>query len=75
MIFLKMSTCHFALKSLKCPYYAFSNIIFHAVCHVAVCEQKCSAKLSSRPCVIKLLSIKKNKNDSAHIRQNESSGI
>ncbi len=25
---------------LKCHYYAFSNITFHAVCHVAVCEHK-----------------------------------
>ncbi len=24
---------------LKCPFYAFSNNTFHAVCHVAVCEQ------------------------------------
>ncbi len=30
---------------LKCPYYAFSNITFHVVCHVAVCEHKLSAKL------------------------------
>ncbi len=30
---------------LKCPYYAFSNITFHAVCHVTVCEHKLSAKL------------------------------
>ncbi len=27
------------LIKLKCPYYAYSNITFHAVCHVAVCEQ------------------------------------
>ncbi len=32
-------------ESLKCPYYAFSKITFHAVCHVAVCEHKLSAKL------------------------------
>ncbi len=25
--------------TLKCPYFAFPNITFHAVCHVAVCEQ------------------------------------
>ncbi len=31
--------------SLKCLYYAFSNITFHAVCHVAVCEHKLPAKL------------------------------
>ncbi len=24
---------------LKCPYYAFSDITFQAVCHVIVCEQ------------------------------------
>ncbi len=30
---------------LKCPYNAFSNITFHAVCHVAVCEHKRSAQL------------------------------
>ncbi len=32
---------------LKCHYYAFSNITFHAVCRVAVCEhnflQSCEA--------------------------------
>ncbi len=37
---------HF-IMTLKCPYYAFSKITFHAVCHVAVCEQKLSAKLWS----------------------------
>ncbi len=30
--------------TLKCPYYAFSNITFHAVFHVAVYEHKLSAK-------------------------------
>ncbi len=29
----------------KCPYYAFSNITFHAVCHVAVCEHKLFCKV------------------------------
>ncbi len=38
--------------NLKCPYYAFSNITFHAVCHVAVCEIKLSTKLWSRQCMI-----------------------
>ncbi len=41
--FQKFGVCkifHMVLWSLlKCPYYAFSNITFHAVCHVAVCEQ------------------------------------
>ncbi len=30
---------------LKCPYYGFLKITFHAVCHVAVCEHKLSEKL------------------------------
>ncbi len=30
-----------AVLALKCHYYAFSNIKFHAVCHVAVCEHGC----------------------------------
>ncbi len=37
---------------LKCPYYAFSDITFQAVCYVAVCEHKLSAKLWSRQCTI-----------------------
>ncbi len=37
-------------RFLKCPYYAFSNITFHAVGHVTVCEHKLSAKLRSRQC-------------------------
>ncbi len=41
--FQKFGVCkifHMVLWSLlKFPYYAFSNITFHAVCHVAVCEQ------------------------------------
>ncbi len=39
-------------RFLKCPYYAFSNITFHAVGHVTVCEHKLSAKLRSRQCTI-----------------------
>jgi len=26
--------------SLKCPYYAFSNMTFYAVCNIAVCKCK-----------------------------------
>ncbi len=37
---------------LKCQYYAFLNITFHAVCHEAVCEHKLSGKLWSRQCTI-----------------------
>ncbi len=37
----------------KCPYYAFSNITFHALCHVAVCEHELSVKLWSRRSEVK----------------------
>ncbi len=62
--FQKFGVCkifHMVLWSLlKCPYYAFSNITFHAVCHVAVREQtfckvmklkkKCLSQLPKRGC-------------------------
>ncbi len=34
------------------PYYAFSNITFHAMCQVAVCKHKLSEKLWSWQCTI-----------------------
>ncbi len=46
-------------RVLKCPYYAFSNITFHAVCHVAVCEHK--LKLWSRQCTINKVIVYKKK--------------
>ncbi len=63
-----------AFISLKCPYYAFSNITFHAVCHVAVCEHKLFAKLWSRKCTIYKVIVYQKK-ESARNRLNESSGI
>jgi len=47
---------------LKCPYCAFSKITFHAVCNIAVCECKMSAKFQRWKCVIKVLfSLKRNR--------------
>ncbi len=37
--------CPKYISILKCHCYAFSNITFHAVCHVAVCEHNLSVKL------------------------------
>ncbi len=54
---------------LKCPYYAFSNITFQAVCHVAVCEQNFCKVV--KPTVRD----KKKKTESARNRLNKSSGI
>ncbi len=61
-------------KLLKCPYYAFPNITFHAVCHVAVCEHKLSAKSWSRQCTINKVIVYQKK-ESARNRLNESLGI
>ncbi len=48
------------LRFLKCPYYGFLKITFHAVCNTALSEWKHPAKFKSEsaPC-IKLLSIKR----------------
>ncbi len=51
LLMYKWTQYHASLQNtyiyLKCLYYAFWNITFHAVCHVAVCEHKLSAKLWS----------------------------
>ncbi len=57
--FQKFGVCkifHMVLWSLlKCPYYAFSNITFHAVCHVAVREQTfCKVMKLKKKCLSQL---------------------
>ncbi len=55
-------------------YYAFSNITFHAVCHVAVVNINFQQIYESRQCTInKVIVFQKNK--LACNRLNESSGI
>ncbi len=61
-------------RFLKCPYYAFSNITFHAVGHVVVCEHKLSAKLRRRQCMINKVIVYQKK-VLARNRLNESLGI
>ncbi len=58
--------------TLKCPYYAFLNITFHAMCHVAVCEHEISAKLWSWQYTINKVIVYQKK---SRLAITESSGI
>ncbi len=45
-----MRKCFFLCNLLQVPYYAFSDITFHVVCNIAVCECERSAKFQRAKC-------------------------